>query len=197
MWSMLRILVVLLLIPLLDVLMLAVVADQLLGWELTVLVVVLTALLGMLLVRAEGRHTLRRIQEKLATGEIPTDELVDGGFLIAAGAFFLTPGLVTDAIGLLLAIPVTRWPVRAAIKRWVITPYVDAKSGGFATGNVYVGGFPGEEDVAGVGGMGRPGPSGGPGTNGGGSGEQRNAGDGSQFDTDDATDIDFEERDDE
>ena len=191
---MLRIIAVLLLIPLLDVVMLAVVADQLLGWELTVLVVVLTALLGMLLVRAEGRHTLRQIQEKLAAGEIPTNELVDGGFLIAAGAFFLTPGLVTDFGGLLLAIPFTRWPIRAAAKRWVITPYIDAKSGGFATGNVYVGGFPDEEDVAGFGGMGRPGPDGPPG---GGTGGPRDAGTGADFDHDDATDIDFEETDDE
>jgi len=54
---MLRVIAVLLLIPLLDVVMLAVVADQLLGWQITVLLVVLTGLLGMLLVRAEGRHT--------------------------------------------------------------------------------------------------------------------------------------------
>ena len=189
---MLRIIAVLLLIPLLDVVMLAVVADQLLGWELTVLVVVLTALLGMLLVRAEGRHTLRRIQEKLAAGEIPTDELVDGGFLIAAGAFFLTPGLVTDFVGLLLAVPFTRWPIRVAAKRWVITPYVDAKSGGFATGNVYVGGFPDDDERMGFGGVGRPGPDG-PG----GSAGRRDVRSGSDFDPDDATDIDFEETGDE
>jgi UPF0716 protein FxsA len=187
---MLRVIAVLLLIPLLDVVMLAVVADQLLGWQITVLLVVLTGLLGMLLVRAEGRHTLRRIQEKVATGEVPTDELVDGGFLIAAGAFFLTPGLVTDALALLLVIPVTRWPIRAAAKKWVITPYIDARSGGFATGNVYVGGFPDDGgERMGFGGMGRPGPDG----PGGGQRGDESAG----FDRDDATDIDFEETDDE
>lgn len=190
---MLRVIAVLLLIPLLDVLMLAVVADQLLGWQLTVLIVVLTGLLGMLLVRAEGRHTLRRIQEKLAAGEIPTDELVDGGFLIAAGAFFLTPGLVTDSLALLLAIPMTRWPIRAAAKRWVITPYIDAKSGGFATGNVYVGGFPSDEDGEGMGfgGMGRPGPDDDAG--GAGGADTQDGADSSGFYRDDATDIDFEE----
>jgi UPF0716 protein FxsA len=187
---MLRVIAVLLLIPLLDVVMLAVVADQLLGWQITVLLVVLTGLLGMLLVRAEGRHTLRRIQEKLATGEIPTDEVIDGGLLIAAGAFFLTPGLVTDALALLLAIPFTRWPVRVAAKKWVITPYIDAKSGGFATGNVYIGGFPGDDDTdrVGFGGMGQPGPDGAGGAGG---------GESSGFDHDNATDIDFEEKGDE
>ncbi len=182
---MLRVIAVLLLIPLLDVVMLAVVADRFLGWQLTVLLVVLTALLGMLLVRAEGRHTVREIQRKLATGEVPTDELIDGALLIAAGAFFLTPGLVTDGLGLLFAVPLTRWPIRSAAKRFVITPYADAKSGGFATGQVYVGGFPGGDDDRG--GPRGPGPGGsGPG----GGGGDRN------FDRDAATDVDFEDRDD-
>ena len=88
----------LLLIPLADALFLVVVADSI-GAPATVALVVLTGLVGMLLVRAEGRHTIRSLQEKLATGEVPTKELMDGGLLIAAGAFLLTPGLVTDTIG--------------------------------------------------------------------------------------------------
>jgi UPF0716 protein FxsA len=135
-------LLALLLIPLLDALFLIYVAVELLGAVETVLLVVLTALVGMLLVRAEGRRTIAKIQRSLATGEPPTDALLDGGLLIAAGAFLLTPGLVTDAVGLLLALPPSRTVVRAALKRWVITPYVDEKTGGFATGNVYTFGFP-------------------------------------------------------
>ncbi|QSG15876.1 Protein affecting phage T7 exclusion by the F plasmid [Halapricum desulfuricans] len=139
---MLRLIAVLLLIPLLDILLLLAVAGVIGGLE-TVLVVVLTALVGMLLARAEGRHTISKIQRKLARGEPPTDELIDGGLLIAAGAFLLTPGLVTDLVGLLLVVPVTRYPVRVALKKWVITPYVDSKTGGFATGRIYTTGFPG------------------------------------------------------
>jgi len=63
---------------------------------------------------AEGRATLARVQRKLARGEPPTDELLDGGLLIAAGAFLLTPGLVTDAVGFLLARPLSRVPIRMA-----------------------------------------------------------------------------------
>ncbi len=62
--------------------------------------------------------------------------------LVAAGAFLLTPGLVTDAVGLLLVIPVTRLPLRAAAKRWVVVPMLDRKSGGFVTGRVYTAGAP-------------------------------------------------------
>ncbi|WP_121820516.1 FxsA family protein [Halostella salina] len=135
-------LLALLLIPLLDALFLIYVALELLGAVETVLLVVLTALVGMLLVRAEGRRTMAKIQRSLAQGEPPTDALLDGGLLIAAGAFLLTPGLVTDAVGLLLALPPTRALIRMALKRWVVTPYVDEKTGGFATGNVYTFGFP-------------------------------------------------------
>jgi len=140
-----RIIALLLLIPLFDVLVLVLVAGRI-GTIPTVALVVLTALIGMLLVRAEGRHTLRRIREKVARGTPPTDELLDGGLLIAAGAFLLTPGLVTDGVGLLLVLPPTRYLVREAAKRWVVVPVVDAKSGGFVTGGVYTGGFPGGAD---------------------------------------------------
>jgi UPF0716 protein FxsA len=168
-----RIIAVLLLIPLMDVLVLVLVAGWI-GTVPTVALVVLTALIGMLLVRAEGRHTLRRIQEKVAKGQPPTDELLDGGLLIAAGAFLLTPGLVTDAVGFLLVVPPTRYLIREATKRWVLVPIADAKSGGFVTGQVYAGGFPGSGQGDGP-----------PGNSPGGSGE---------YDLgDDAYDVDVEE----
>jgi len=135
-------LALLLVVPLVDALFLIVVAEQL-GWPTTVALVVLTAVLGMLLLRAEGRATLARVQRKLARGEPPTDELLDGGLLIAAGAFLLTPGLVTDAVGFLLALPLSRVPIRMALKKYVVIPYLDSETGGFTTGNVYIGGFPG------------------------------------------------------
>jgi len=183
---MLRVIGLLLLIPLFDIVLLVAVAIPYLGPIVTVALVVLTALVGMLLVRAEGRATLREIQQKLATGEVPTNELIDGGLLIAAGAFFLTPGLVTDAVGLLIAVPLTRYPIRAATRRWVVQPYIDAKTKGFASGNVYVGGFP--DEGQGPAGPNVDGPSG---SDGGSSGSTGPGG----FDPDQATDVDFDERD--
>ncbi|MFW5950376.1 MAG: FxsA family protein [archaeon] len=149
---MLRIIALLLLIPLLDMVLLVAVAGVI-GLVPTVLLVVLTGLVGLLLVRAEGRFTLGKIQRKLVDGDPPTDELLDGALLLVAGAFLLTPGVVTDAIGFIFVLPPTRYPVRMALKKWVVTPYLDKKTGGFATGSVYVGGFPGEgnADVSGMG----------------------------------------------
>lgn len=143
MWK--RLLAVLLLVPLVDAIFLIVVADWL-SWPVTVLLVVLTALLGTLFVRAEGRHTIRRFQRALSEGRAPTDELLDGGFLIAAGALLLTPGLVTDAIGFLFVLPPSRYALRGLLKRFVIQPYVERKTGGFVSGNVYTYGFPGPDE---------------------------------------------------
>ena len=152
-----------LLVPLLDVVLLVAIATRI-GPVPTVAIVVLTAFVGLLLARAEGRHTVGKIQAKLARGEPPTDELLDGALLLVAGALMVTPGLVTDLIGLILVLPPTRYPVRVVTKRYVLAPYADAKTGGFATGSVYVGGFPGQDDNGFDGGgfPGMPGPGGGP-----------------------------------
>ncbi|MFC6719218.1 FxsA family protein [Natrialbaceae archaeon GCM10025810] len=143
---MLRWLLALLLIPFLDAVLLAYVALRVEAFGLVgmVLLVVLTGLIGMLLVRAEGRRTVRKMQKSLAEGKPPTNQLLDGGLLIAAGAFLLTPGLVTDLIGFLLVIPLTRIPIRAGLKRYVIVPYMDNKTGGFTSGTVWSYGFPTE-----------------------------------------------------
>lgn len=145
--------VLLLAIPLADALFLVVVADAV-GWQVTVALVVLTALVGTLLVRAEGRHTLRKIQRRLQRGEIPTDELLDGALLIAAGAFLLTPGLVTDTIGFLLAVPLSRLPIRETLKRGLVKPYLDRKADGLMSGAIWTGGFPGGDEAAGGAGAG-------------------------------------------
>jgi UPF0716 protein FxsA len=149
----LRVIGVLLLIPLLDAMLLVTLATPVgpvdLGAAATVALVVLTALIGLLLVRAEGRHTLSKIQRKLSAGELPTDELLDGGLLIAAAAFLLTPGLVTDLVGILLVLPPTRYPIRVLLKKYVVVPYADAKASGMISGQVYSGGFPGSVGAGG------------------------------------------------
>lgn len=140
----------LLLIPLADALVLVGLAVFVLDWRVAVALAVLTGLVGMLIVRAEGRHTLRSIERKLRRGELPTDELLDGGLLIAAGAALLTPGVVTDFLGFLLAFPVTRYPIREALERFVVRPYLDKRFDGFVSGNVWTAGFPDDEDVVDV-----------------------------------------------
>ncbi len=173
-------------VPLVDALLLVYVAVAYLGTVTTVALVVLTALVGTLLVRAEGRRTIRKAQVTLARGQVPTDELLDGALLIAAGAFLITPGLVSDAVGFLLAVPLTRTPLRAALKRYVVVPYLDERSEGFASGEVYVGGFPGDGRTVGPG-TGGPGPT----PDGPGSGADEY-----EVDVEDVTDVDGEDEND-
>jgi UPF0716 protein FxsA len=82
----------------------------------TVGLVVLTATLGIWLLRLEGIATVGRVQEKLNQGQIPETELLEGVMLLVGGALLLTPGFVTDAIGFTCLIPVLRRP----IARWII-----------------------------------------------------------------------------
>lgn len=146
----LRLVVVLGLIPILDVMVLVILATTLLSAPLVVAEVVLTGLLGLLVVRAEGRRTLGRLRRTVDRGELPDDEVLDGALLLASGTFFLTPGVVTDFLGLILVVPPTRYPVRIVLKRYLVVPYLDAKTAGLVTGDVYAGGFPNPEaDVSG------------------------------------------------
>lgn len=71
----------------------------------TLAIVILTAMLGAALWRAQGLSTWMRAQDALNRGELPLREVADGAFLIVAGALLLTPGFVTDGLGFLLFVP--------------------------------------------------------------------------------------------
>jgi UPF0716 protein FxsA len=74
----------------------------------TIALVVFTAVLGSILIRAQGLATLARVRTSMARGEVPAMELVEGVCLLVAGALLLTPGFVTDSIGFMLLIPTLR-----------------------------------------------------------------------------------------
>lgn len=100
-------LAVFLLVPLVEIYLLIQVGG-LIGALPTVALVVFTAVLGAVLVRAQGIATLMRIQESLARGEVPAMAVVEGAVLLVAGALLLTPGFFTDAIGFLCLTPRVR-----------------------------------------------------------------------------------------
>lgn len=84
----------------------------------TVLVVAGTGVVGAMLARQEGISVLRRTREKLQEGELPAEELVDGMILLVSGAFLLTPGIITDVIGLIGLIPWFRRGLMNYSRRW-------------------------------------------------------------------------------
>ncbi|MBV1926198.1 MAG: FxsA family protein [Rhodobacteraceae bacterium] len=82
----------------------------------TLAIVFLTALLGVSLMRIQGRLALQQLQASLSTNNDPTKPLVDGAMILVAGMFLLTPGFFTDAIGFALLLP----PVRMAVFRFFL-----------------------------------------------------------------------------
>jgi UPF0716 protein FxsA len=70
--------------------------------------VVLTALIGGWLLRQQGIATLFNAKQRMASGEIPASEMVQGLMLAVGGALLLTPGFVTDLLGFILLLPTTR-----------------------------------------------------------------------------------------
>ncbi len=85
----------------------------LIGLWPTLITVVLTALLGTALLRAQGFGVMARAQEAMNRGEVPVDQAIHGVFLLVAGLLLLTPGFLTDAIGFALFVP----PIRLALGR--------------------------------------------------------------------------------
>ncbi len=88
---------------------------QTFGFWITVLLVLVTALLGSFLLAKQGAATVRRVRFEAREGRIPAKTLADGAMLLVAGAFLLTPGLLTDATGLALWGP----GARSAIRGWI------------------------------------------------------------------------------
>ena len=74
----------------------------------TFFVIVATGVLGAALARNEGMMVLARIQSAVERGLMPQNEIVDGLMILVAAAMLLTPGFVTDAVGLLVLFPLTR-----------------------------------------------------------------------------------------
>ncbi|MCE9780965.1 FxsA family protein [Shewanella algae] len=102
--------IIFVLIPVVELSVLIRVGEVLGSWN-TVALVILTAVVGVSLVRSQGLSTLMSVQKKLAAGEAPGQEIVEGMMLAMAGILLLIPGFVTDLIGLILLTPITRAPL--------------------------------------------------------------------------------------
>jgi UPF0716 protein FxsA len=74
----------------------------------TLLLLLVCSFTGAWLAKREGLAAWRRLQLALAAGRVPTREVADGAIVLLAGALLLTPGFLTDAVGLLLLVPASR-----------------------------------------------------------------------------------------
>jgi len=114
----------------------------------TIGLVMITAVIGVALLRIQGLATLTRGVSRLNQGELPAQEMVEGLLLAVAGALLLTPGFVTDAVGFVLLAP----PGRALIAERVLANVQIVPPGGFhgpgpSPGAGPSAGKPGEHEV--------------------------------------------------
>jgi UPF0716 protein FxsA len=87
------------------------------GAPLTILLLAADSILGSMLLKSQGRVVWRRFNQELERGRMPHREVVDGVLVIFGGAFLITPGFLTDIVGVILLVPPTRALVRGVVMR--------------------------------------------------------------------------------
>lgn len=101
-------------IPLLELALLIQVGKYLGVWN-TIALVIITALVGAIMMQLEGLRVWNNLQQDLLSLRLPTDNIVNGVLVLIGGIMLLTPGIITDIIGLTLLIP----PTRALYRIWL------------------------------------------------------------------------------
>ncbi|MDE1340520.1 FxsA family protein [Vibrio aestuarianus] len=91
-----------------------------LGLWPTITLVLLTAFVGASLVRSQGLQTLLSVQNRLQQGELPAQQIFEGVMLAVAGVLLLTPGFMTDTLGMLVLLPAPR----AVIAKYLMSKMV-------------------------------------------------------------------------
>jgi UPF0716 protein FxsA len=99
---------------------------QAIGVWWTIAILIADSVLGSLLMRSQGRTAWRRFNETLGAARVPAREVADGVLVIFGGALLLTPGFLSDIVGLLFLLPPTRALIRRvflrqAMKRITVT----------------------------------------------------------------------------
>ena len=112
-----RLLLLFTIVPFVELIVLIEVGKQI-GTITTLMIIILTGILGASLARVQGFLVLSRIRDDLSMGKIPTDALIDGLLILIGAVVLLTPGFITDIIGFLLLIPVTRAALREPLRNY-------------------------------------------------------------------------------
>jgi UPF0716 protein FxsA len=90
---------------------------QAIGVLPTVAILIADSILGSVLMRSQGRLAWRRLNEAIRAGRPPAREVLDGGLILFGGALLLTPGFLTDILGLSLLLPPSRAVIRGVVAR--------------------------------------------------------------------------------
>ena len=119
-----------LMMPILEIWVLIEVGSKIGGLN-TIGLVILTAIIGTLMLRSQGLSMLARVRQQMAANQLPAAEIFEGLFMVVGGALLLTPGFLTDAVGFLCLIPVTRQlAARFLLARFVVRGYTSGVGAG-------------------------------------------------------------------
>ncbi len=102
------------------------------GWLVTILIALVTAIVGALMIRVAGISVWRRFHSELQSGRFPGEAIAEGALILVGGAFLMTPGLITDLVGITTLIPQTRRLYARFIVRWASRSIVAVPMGGAA-----------------------------------------------------------------
>jgi UPF0716 protein FxsA len=105
-------------VPLVEIYVLVQVGQVIGAWW-TIVLLIAASVLGTWLIKHEGSRAWAALREALQTGRMPARELADAGLILVGGTLMLTPGFVSDVVGILLILPVTRPVARRLLTRVV------------------------------------------------------------------------------
>lgn len=108
-----------LIIPALEITIFIWIGGMIGPWWIFVLII-LTGFAGVAIAKQQGVETWNRLQSSIRNQRPPGDHIIDGICIIAGGILLFTPGFVTDIIGFLFVLPMTRKPFRALIKLYIL-----------------------------------------------------------------------------
>ena len=111
-----RLVSIFIIIPLIELVILIKVGSYIGLWP-TIMIVILTGILGAALARQQGFMIINKIKTDVNSGRVPAQELIDGLLVLVGGIVLLTPGFLTDICGFLLLIPQTRHVFKRLLKR--------------------------------------------------------------------------------
>ncbi|CAB1257598.1 FxsA family protein [Vibrio cholerae] len=103
----------------------------------TIALVLLTAIVGASLVRSQGLQTLLTVQQRLAQGQLPAQQILEGVMLAVAGVLLLTPGFFTDILGMLVLLPAPRAYFAKQLVSRVVVGNIHASGAGFEQPNPF------------------------------------------------------------
>lgn len=109
----LRLLLLFTLIPIIEVFLLLEMSEHF-GLLASIIIVLGTGIVGAWLAKLQGFLALNALRGELVQGRLPADKVIDGVLILIAGVVLITPGILTDIVGLSLLLP----PVRSAVRKF-------------------------------------------------------------------------------